>query len=82
MSVILWSLIRRLPKKAQVRNVKTAEEVRADLVRRGKSVRQVAKEIGVSERIIFDLLRGRIKGRRGQAHRAAVLLGMKDGVIE
>jgi len=82
LSVILWSLIRRLPKKAQVRNVKTAEEVRADLVRRGKSVRQVAKEIGVSERIIFDLLRGRIKGRRGQAHRAAVLLGMKDGVIE
>lgn len=82
MSVILWSLIRRLPKKAQVRNVKTAEEVRADLVRRGKSVRQVAKEIGVSERIVFDLLRGRIKGRRGQAHRAAVLLGMKDGVIE
>jgi gp16 family phage-associated protein len=65
-----------------VRNVKTAEEVRADLVRRGKSVRQVAKEIGVSERIIFELLRGRIKGRRGQAHRAAVLLGMKDGVIE
>ena len=82
MSVILWSLIRRLPKKAQVRNVKTAEEVRADLVRRGKSVRQVAKEIGVSERIIFELLRGRIKGRRGKAHRAAVLLGMKDGVIE
>jgi gp16 family phage-associated protein len=84
LSVILWSLIQRLPKKAQVRNVnvKTAKEVRADLVRRGKSVRQVAKEIGVSERIIFDLLRGRIKGRRGQAHRAAVLLGMKDGVIE
>jgi gp16 family phage-associated protein len=65
-----------------VRNVKTAEEVRADLDRRGKSVRQAAKEMGVSERIVFELLRGRIKGRRGQAHRAAVLLGMKDGVIE
>ena len=65
-----------------MRNLKTAEEVRADLVRLGKTVRQVAKEIDVSERIIFDLLRGRIKGRRGKAHRAAVLLGMKDGVIE
>jgi len=65
-----------------VGNVKTAEEVRADLVRRGKSVRQVAKEMGVSERIVFELLRGRLKGRRGQAHKAAVLLGMKDGVIE
>lgn len=65
-----------------MKQVKTAEEVRADLVRRGKSVRQAAKEMGVSERIVFELLRGRIKGRRGQAHRAAVLLGMKDGVIE
>ena len=62
--------------------VKTAEEVRAELYRRGKSIRAAAREIGVSERIVFELLRGRIKGRRGQAHRAAVLLGMKDGVIE
>jgi gp16 family phage-associated protein len=69
-------------KETQVRNVKTAEEVRADLYRRGKSVRAAAKEMGVSERIVFELLRGRIKGLRGQAHRAAVLLGMKDGVIE
>jgi len=65
-----------------VKNVKTAEEVRTDLYRRGKSIRDVAREIGVSERIVFELLRGRIKGRRGQAHRAAVLLGMKYGVIE
>jgi gp16 family phage-associated protein len=65
-----------------VRNVKTAEEVRADLYRRGKSIRAAAKEMGVSERIVFELLRGRLKGRRGQAHKAAVLLGMKDGVIE
>jgi len=69
-------------KGVQVMNVKTAEEVKADLYRRGKSVRGVAREIGVSERIVWELLRGRIKGRRGQAHKAAVLLGMKDGVIE
>jgi gp16 family phage-associated protein len=31
--------------------------------------------------LVSDLLNGRRKGRRGEAHRAAVLLGIKDGVI-
>jgi gp16 family phage-associated protein len=62
--------------------MKTVDQVKADLYRRGKSVPDVAREIGVSSRIIYELLRGRIKGRRGQAHRAAVLLGLKDGVLE
>lgn len=62
--------------------MKTAEQVKEDLYRRGKSVPQVAKEIGVSPRIVYELLRGRLKGRRGDAHRAAVLLGMKRGVVE
>ena len=62
--------------------VKTIEEVKRDLERHGKSVPQVARDIGVSPRIVYELLRGRIKGRRGQAHRAAVSLGLKDGVIE
>lgn len=62
--------------------VRTAEQVKQDLLRRGKSVPQVAREIGVSQRIVYELLRGRIKGRRGSAHRAAVLLGMKEGVVE
>ncbi|WP_333709419.1 DNA-binding protein [Tepidimonas ignava] len=62
--------------------VKTPEDVKEDLYRRGKSVPEVAREIGVSPRIVYELLRGRIKGRRGQAHKAAVVLGMKRGVIE
>jgi len=60
----------------------TAAEVRADLERRGKTIRAVARELGVTDRAVYDLLRGRFKGRRGEAHKAAVLLGMKDGVIE
>lgn len=63
-------------------SIKTVDDVKDDLYRRGKSVPEVAKEIGVSPRIVYELLRGRIKGRRGQAHRAAVLLGLKRGVIE
>jgi gp16 family phage-associated protein len=62
--------------------LKTAADVRADLDRRGKTIRDVAREIGVSDRVVYELLRGRFKGRRGQSHRAAVVLGMKDGVIE
>lgn len=62
--------------------VRTTEDVRKDLERRGKTIRQVAREIGVSERVLYEVLRGRFKGRRGQSHRAAVLLGLKEGVVE
>ena len=60
-------------------SLKTIEEVKKDLDSRGISVPQVARSIGVSPRIVYALLQGRIKGRRGQAHRAAVALGLKDG---
>lgn len=61
---------------------RTSDEVRAEIERRGKTIREVAKEIGVNERIVYELLRGRFKGRRGQAHKAAVLLGLKAGIVE
>lgn len=67
---------------ALTKSIRTPEEVRADFERRGKTIRQFAREIGVSDRIVYEVLRGRFKGRRGQAHKAAVLLGLKDGVIE
>lgn len=63
-------------------HVRTPDEARRELERRGKTIRQFAREIGVSERIVYGLLQGRFLGRRGQAHKAAVLLGIKDGVIE
>ena len=64
------------------RSTKTIDEVRAELDRRGLTVRDWARDHGVSERVVYELLRGRFKGRRGQAHKAAVLLGLKDGVVE
>jgi len=36
-----------------------------------------AKHYGVSRYAVFDLLRGKRKGLRGETHRAAVLLGLK-----
>ena len=60
----------------------TPEQARADLDRRGVSIAEFSRKHGLNKNLVSDLLNGRIKGRRGEAHRAAVLLGSKDGVIE
>ncbi|CAH0296971.1 MULTISPECIES: DNA-binding protein [Pseudomonas] len=60
----------------------TPEQARADLDRRGVSIAEFSRKHGLNKNLVSDLLNGRIKGRRGEAHRAAVLLGIKDGVIE
>ncbi|PAU55208.1 DNA-binding protein [Pseudomonas frederiksbergensis] len=60
----------------------TPEQARADLDRKGVSIAEFSRKHGLNKNLVSDLLNGRIKGRRGEAHRAAVLLGIKDGVIE
>ncbi|MCO7620809.1 MULTISPECIES: DNA-binding protein [Pseudomonas] len=60
----------------------TAEQARASLDRKGMSIAQFSRIHGLNKNLVSDLLNGRIKGLRGEAHRAAVLLGIKDGVIE
>lgn len=57
------------------------EEVRAKFKHTGISIASWAASNGFSTCLIFDLLAGRKKGLRGQAHRAAVLLGLKQGEI-
>jgi gp16 family phage-associated protein len=61
---------------------RSIEEIRKDFERRGKTFRDWAREHGVSDRIVYGVIHGRFKGRRGQAHRVAVLLGLKDGIVE
>ncbi|MDF2640978.1 MAG: hypothetical protein K0R45_250 [Pseudomonas sp.] len=60
----------------------TPEQAREALNRRGISIAEFSRKNGLNKNLVSDLLNGRIKGRRGEAHRAAVLLGIKDGVIE
>jgi gp16 family phage-associated protein len=60
----------------------TPEQAREALNRRGISIAEFSRTHGLNKNLVSDLLNGRIKGRRGEAHRAAVLLGIKDGVIE
>ncbi|WP_426198997.1 DNA-binding protein [Pseudomonas sp. DC3200b2] len=61
--------------------IRTAAQARAWLDRQGKSVQQFAREHNVDPATTYQVLSGRKKGRRGEAHKVAVLLGMKDGVI-
>lgn len=63
-------------------SIRTAEEIKRDLERRGKSIADLARELGLRPMIVYDLLCGRTYGTRGESHRAAVLLGLKDGTIE
>lgn len=57
------------------------EQARAVLDREGKSIAEFSRQHGLNKNLVSDLLNGRKKGRRGEAHRAAVLLGIKDGQI-
>jgi len=59
----------------------TPEQARAALDRRGKSIAEFSREHDLNKNLVSDLLNGRKKGRRGEAHRAAVLLGIKDGEV-
>lgn len=43
----------------------------------GINITQWCREHGLSRQVVVDLLRGKRKGDRGEAHRAAVALGLK-----
>lgn len=61
--------------------LKTAEQVRRELNRKGVSLAAWARAHGVAADDVQDLLRGKTKGLRGAAHNVAVLLGLKDGEL-
>ena len=61
--------------------IRTAAQAKAWLDHQGKSVQEFARENGVDPATTYQVLAGRKKGKRGEAHKVAVLLGMKDGII-
>ena len=67
---------------SKTKKVKTLAEARADFHRSGKSVISWANERGFSVALVYMVLAGKRPGLRGQSHRIAVSLGIKDGVIE
>lgn len=65
----------------ETQNLRTREEVLADFARKGISVSGWAKAHGVCRSTVRGLLYGRLSGRIGKSHKAAVLLGIKEGEI-
>lgn len=44
----------------------------------GLCVSTLARDNNLPRHTLVDLLRGQLKGKRGEAHRAAILLGLKQ----
>lgn len=61
--------------------IRTPEEVRAELASKGISVSQWAASNGFSVNLVFEVLAGRKQGIRGQSHKIAVKLGLKEGEV-
>lgn len=61
---------------------RTADEVRTAFDQQGMSISKWAMDNNIRPGTVYQLLSDkRIKAKRGDAHRAAVLLGMKEGVV-
>jgi gp16 family phage-associated protein len=61
--------------------IKTPQQVRAELEEAGISMAAWARANGFNRMTVVDLLAGRQQGLRGEAHRAAVALGLKRGHV-
>ncbi len=60
---------------------RTPEHIRADFQRKGVSIAGWATAHGFNTNLVFEVLAGRKKGVRGQSHKIAVMLGLKEGEI-
>lgn len=61
--------------------IRTAAEAKAEFERKGISITAWALKNGYSPNLVFEVLAGRKKGDRGQSHKIAVHLGLKEGEI-
>lgn len=66
---------------SKAKKVRSLKEVREAFHRSGKSVKAWALENGVSVALTYEVLAGKRKCLRGQSHKIAVKLGVKDGEI-
>lgn len=62
--------------------LKTREDARRELVQHGISLAAWARKHGVKADQVRDVLRKEIPCNWGVSHKIAVLLGIKDGVID
>ncbi|WP_122581200.1 DNA-binding protein [Pseudomonas viridiflava] len=62
-------------------NEQARQQAREALERRGQTAKGFADQHNLNPSTVYAVLSGQSQCRRGEAHRAAVLLGIKDGVI-
>ena len=62
--------------------LRSLEDVERELDRKGISKADWAREHVSKPGVLYEIFSRRSSCRRGEAHRAAVLLGLKEGVIE
>jgi gp16 family phage-associated protein len=60
--------------------IKSANQVKHDFERSGASIAQWAITNGFNPNLVYQVLRGKSKALRGQAHDIAVRLRIKRGV--
>lgn len=65
------------PMPPKVPYPQTAETAHAWIRANGVNVAELARVHQVPRPILVDVLRGRLRGYRGSAHRAAIVLGLK-----
>jgi gp16 family phage-associated protein len=63
------------------KQLRTPEEVLEAFTRKGLSISGWAKSHGLPPSVVIGVLRGTRKSRIGQGHKAAVLLGLKEGEV-
>ncbi len=62
--------------------LRSLAEIEREFDRRGVSKADWAREHGLRPGVLYEIFSRRSSCKRGEAHRAAVLLGLKEGVIE
>lgn len=62
-------------------NTRTPQQVREEFVKKGVSIAKWALLNGFNPNAVSDILNGRKRGVRGEAHKIAVKLGLKAGEI-
>ena len=63
------------------KHLKTREEVLAEFKAAGISISAWARANNFHRMTVVNVLRGTSQGLRGECHRCAVALGLKDGVM-
>jgi gp16 family phage-associated protein len=84
MSIDLYTMIQHIAAEHAMKKqqIKTPEEVMREFEERGQSIADWSRRNGLSVFTVYRVLKKTSAAKRGESHRAAVLLGLKAGVVQ